>query len=173
MECIPPSSPHRYSSCPCSVRKLFGTWVYGNGEPAIAARDGVLRLRTGRAVIVALLGRVRIARRLPRHIDKNVALVSSRIPSDAVSIAHISAGNALDAASIGRGGTGDYHIAELDEKREFGEDINRVVGIFDGVDQVVCLACAVCGHLCGCGRDGCGGGLVDGACTWRHLAPKS
>lgn len=149
----------------------MGTLVNGNRVAAIAARHGVLHTRILRAVIVTLLGRFRIARRLARHIDENVALVSIRIVSDAVSVAHIGAGNALDAASVGRGGTGDYNIAELDEKREFGDDVNGVVGIFDGVDQVVCLACAVRGHLCGLGRDGCGGGLVDGACTWRRLAP--
>ena len=98
-------------------------------------------------------------------------MVSIRIVSDTVSVPHIGAGNALDAASVGRGGTGDYHLLELDRKRQFGDDVNGVVGIFDGVDQVVFLACAVRGHLCGLGRDGCGGGLVDGARTWRQLAP--
>lgn len=143
----------------------------GNRVAAIAARHGVLHFRIGRAVIVSHLGIFRIALCLAPQIEANVALVSSGIVSDAVSVAHIGAGNALDAASVGRGGTGDYHKAILDGKCEFGDDVNGVVAIFDGVDQVVCLACAVRRHLCGLGRDGCGGGLVDGACTWRHLTP--
>ena len=95
----------------------MGTLVNGNRVAAIAARHRVLHTRILRAVIVTLLGRSRIARRRAGHVDENVALVSVRIESDAISVAHVGAGNALDAASVGRGGAGDGNIAELDEKR--------------------------------------------------------